>query len=444
MATVKFRIKNQPKDEVSISVYLSIGKGKLYQCKTGFYINPKNWKETSQAKGKKKVGQYIIGVPKQNDETNKKLFNDLNDLQTELFKELNKSQSKGEIINRYWLENKINKIFNRVDEVDQELLTNHIQYIIDNASTRQVKGRSKLGITESRVKGYKRFKGVIENYEEEIKQQIRFIDIDKVFETKFKNWLLVTKGYSINYSGKQLSELKTVCLDAKSMQIPVNPHIENIMVFKKSREENYFETLSEKELLKIKETPLTKNYLINARKWLLIGCYIGQRGGDLLNITKDNIKLVKGRLYVEVKQQKGVKPVTIPVLPPIKHLIENDLPKKISNQKFNDYIKEICKESGIDEIKEGELKNPITNRKEHGFYPKYKLMASHVCRRSFATNFYKKIPTPYLMKVTGHTTESMFLHYIGKPEDQYQDADMMFKFYNEIQKDIPKTLKVVG
>ena len=29
---------------------------------------------------------------------------------------------------------------------------------------------------------------------------------------------------------------------------------------------------------------------INARKWLLLGCLIGQRGNDLLNITHENIK----------------------------------------------------------------------------------------------------------------------------------------------------------
>jgi hypothetical protein len=37
-----------------------------------------------------------------------------------------------------------------------------------------------------------------------------------------------------------------------------------------------------------------------------------------------------------------------------------------------------------------------------------------VGRRSFATNFYGKIPTTYLIYITGHSTEAMFLNYIGK------------------------------
>ena len=42
------------------------------------------------------------------------------------------------------------------------------------------------------------------------------------------------------------------------------------------------------------------------------------------------------------------------------------------------------------------------------------LVSSHIGRRSFASNNYGKIPTSFLMYITGHTTEAMFLTYIGK------------------------------
>ena len=38
--------------------------------------------------------------------------------------------------------------------------------------------------------------------------------------------------------------------------------------------------------------------------------------------------------------------------------------------------------------------NPNTQRKELGLFPKYSVIASHDLRRSFATNFFGKIPTP--------------------------------------------------
>jgi len=58
--------------------------------------------------------------------------------------------------------------------------------------------------------------------------------------------------------------------------------------------------------------------------------------------------------------------------------------------------------------------NPETKRKEYGTFPKWELVTSHICRRSFATNYYGEIPTPLLISVTGHSTETQFLEYIGK------------------------------
>jgi hypothetical protein len=56
-------------------------------------------------------------------------------------------------------------------------------------------------------------------------------------------------------------------------------------------------------------------------------------------------------------------------------------------------------------------------RKVDGEFEKWQLITSHVCRRSFATNFYadQKYPTALLMNITAHSTEKQFLEYIGKP-----------------------------
>ncbi|MDC1030164.1 hypothetical protein OAR07_02660 [Flavobacteriaceae bacterium] len=52
-------------------------------------------------------------------------------------------------------------------------------------------------------------------------------------------------------------------------------------------------------------------------------------------------------------------------------------------------------------------------RKETGIYPKYAVDPSYDLRRSFATNFYRKIPTPIIMNMTGHSQEATFMQYIG-------------------------------
>lgn len=63
-----------------------------------------------------------------------------------------------------------------------------------------------------------------------------------------------------------------------------------------------------------------------------------------------------------------------------------------------------------------------------GEFPKYQLVSTHICRRSFATNHYGKLPTPVIMAVTGHTTEKMFLNYIGKTAKD--NAKELQKYWN--------------
>lgn len=62
--------------------------------------------------------------------------------------------------------------------------------------------------------------------------------------------------------------------------------------------------------------------------------------------------------------------------------------------------------------------NGKIKRKETGIFPKYTIIASHDLRRSFATNFYSKIPAPLLMSMTDHSRETTFLKYIGLEENR--------------------------
>ena len=59
-------------------------------------------------------------------------------------------------------------------------------------------------------------------------------------------------------------------------------------------------------------------------------------------------------------------------------------------------------------------------------------MASHDLRRSFATNFYGKIETPIIMRMTGHSRENNFLRYIGKSEDLDYVADTFIAKINAL------------
>lgn len=428
MATVNFRLRSKANKNVSIKIYLSLGRGNVIELNTGFSINPKDWSKDTDR-------------PKQNNTENKLIFNDLKKLESFIFNNLNKDLGKGVIIDTYWLESNIVECFNRIEKVDTGLVLIHTQYIIDNANTRKVKGRNKLGLSLSRVKGYNTFKNLFDVYQTTIKKQVHFLDINKTFVDKFINWLVNTKGYSMNYAGKQIDNLKTVCLDAEKLGIPTNPFINQIQGFSEDNDDRFIQTLSFVELEQIRTAEITKPELLNARKWLLIGCEIGQRQSDLMSITPDNIRYKGQSMYLDIIQQKTNKNVTIGIINPhVKDILENDFPHKISSQKLNTYIKTVCLEAKILESVEGKKYDTDTMRKVLKFYPKHELITSHSFRRSFATNYYKRMPTPILINITGHSKESLFLSYINKREDKDDNANLFMKFYEGIQKDIQKEI----
>lgn len=439
MATINFRLRSKSNKHVSIKVYLSTGRGNLIELNTGFTINPKDWSESTNR-------------PTQNNSTeNKRLRNSLNKLETYIFDNLNNDLSKGVLIDTYWLQNQINNCFERVEKIDTGIIVNHIQYIVDNSNTRKIKGRSKLGISQSRVKGYETFKKLFEAYQKETKKTFHFLDINKTFVDRLTNWLINTQKYSTNYAGKQIDNLKTVCLDAEKNDIKINPYVKQIEGFSESNEDRFIVTLSFEELEKIRTAEVTNIAYQNARNWLLIGCEIGQRGGDLLKITKNDIRYKGGNMYLDIIQKKTGKSVTIGIINEhIIEIIENDFPREISTQKLNFYIKKVCEVAKIDEVLEGrrlnpkaKKENPETMRKVLGFYPKHELITTHSFRRSFATNYYKQIPTGVLIGITGHSKESLFLEYINKREDKDANADLFMKFYENMNKDKKPEMKLI-
>ena len=455
MASIQYRIRSKANKNVSIKIRVSNGRSLSLEQNTGFSINPNDWSETNN-------------LPKQNNPTNKLLSSNLKKLDSYILDNLNEDLANNVLIDKYWLENKIKTCFDRVETTDKNVLINHIQYVIDNANTRKVKtnGGTKIGLSKNTIKNYNIFKNIISEYQIKIKKQIHFVEITKPFVDRYTNWLINTKNYSTNYAGKQLEMLKTICIDAEKNEIKVSTYSKNIQHFRESDNDRYIQTLSFKELERIKnydftdvkklekfkkENPkLTKDILIapkeliNARNWILLGCEIGQRGGDLLKITEDNIRYKGESIYLDVIQEKTNKDVTIGVIEPFAiDIIKNQFPIKIPHQKLNNYVKIICKLAGIDEVVKGKKLDSKTNRMVLGFYPKYELIASHSFRRSFASNYYKIIPTPILINTTGHSKESMFLKYINRREDKDANADLFMQFYEQLNKDKAPKLKVI-
>ncbi|MCW5516162.1 hypothetical protein [Muriicola sp. Z0-33] len=116
------------------------------------------------------------------------------------------------------------------------------------------------------------------------------------------------------------------------------------------------------ELQSIEEAELISEAHRNARRWLLLGCNLGQRGSDLLNLRETNFVSRNGLDVIELTQQKTGKKVTIPILDKTREILEKGLPKPIAIQNFNKYIKELCQIAGINEMVKGRKYDAIEKR----------------------------------------------------------------------------------
>lgn len=180
----------------------------------------------------------------------------------------------------------------------------------------------------------------------------------------------------------------------------------------KKKKETKVITLNEEELEKIRQTQ-TSDRLKAAKDWLLISCYTGQRISDFMNFSTAMIEKVKEKDCLFFTQQKTNKDILLPIHPEVHSIIKKNkfrFPKKLPIHTYNLHIKEIVRLAGI-------YTSIVSNKREGHraptqVIPKWKAISSHIGRRSFASNFYGKIPTPLLMEATGHSTEQMFQKYI--------------------------------
>ena len=83
-------------------------------------------------------------------------------------------------------------------------------------------------------------------------------------------------------------------------------------------------------------------------------------------------------------------------------VIENGLPYKLHDRNFNRKLREILEIAGITQKVKAYKCCLKTKRKVLGINKKCEIMASQDLRRSFATNFYGKVETTIIMRMTGH------------------------------------------
>ncbi len=412
MAKVSYRLRGKS----SIYIRFTAGRGKSFEKRTNLTIAPNKWSEKT-------------GMPKTRNATaeDKNLKTTLEKLSTFIYENFNKAIEQGNDVTGKWLQHQLDVFFGVVDETGvSNKVTDHIKEIIRTAKTRE-NTKGGIGISKDRVQKYKLLAEVFKEFQGNKNYKIK--DLSKIVFDKFRTWLLETKKYAPSTAYKKVRDLKTVCLDAMAKGIEVSPTLHGVKVgvLKTYDKETDIITLSFEEIEKIETLVLTKDSLINARKWLILACYTGQRGGDLMKLKQSDFKYHRGKMVIDIVQGKGNKPVTIPALPKVQKVYDEGLPYPISLQKLSDYFKELGKLAEINTPTMG-LKR-INGRGVKKLRPKYEYLSTHVGRRSFATNHYGILETPFIMAVTGHSREDTFFRYINKKGNPHLDA--FFDYYDK-------------
>lgn len=258
-----------------------------------------------------------------------------------------------------------------------------------------------------------------------------FEHIDYFFYTQFQKYLIVDKNYSTNTVGKHIKTVKSFFLEARERGLMPNFVSRKFKSVSERTDAVYLDT---DELNILFDLDLSNNTrLEKIRDLFLVGCWTGLRFSDFTRIKAENVS----NEFITITTQKTGETVVIPIHDHVRAIMEryegktiNSLPLPISNQKMNDYLKEVGELAEFTDTQSQTYtkggKKITTN------YLKFELITTHTARRSFATNaFLAGFPSISIMKLTGHRTENAFMKYIKvTPKEHAQKLLEMWKRQN--------------
>lgn len=431
MPEVNFYLKKPEGTPPRSLVYLQMryhGQKFVYSCK--FNVEKSNWNEDKQTVKKRS----------QTDKTGEVNLNDLlQGLKDECIRAYNTEFAASGIPTTAALKTYLDAYMKRGLRNEQSKRAGPTLFKLIDTFIENGIGKKK---SDSTVKTYKTTKNHLLAYQEQAKYPIDFDTITLEFYYNYIKWLAKNKGevkgLSQNSIAKEIKTIKTFMNEAVDLGYTTN------LAFRKKKFAVQTEAtdavyLNDRELRELYKHDFRSNKrLEQVRDLFVFSSFVGLRYSDASRIKPENIVKIDGDDYIKIIPQKTGDAVTIPcndvVLSVFKKYAHNKnrLPPAISNQKFNAYLKDVCKEAGLTET--GRLTSDLT-------LPLYSCISSHTARRNFCTNLYLDgVDISTIMRISGHRTEKSFKAYVKVSRDESA------KNLNEhIKKSLSKKLlKAVG
>ena len=277
---------------------------------------------------------------------------------------------------------------------------------------------------------YEKF-AAVKNHLMNFRDGLTFDFFDEKGLNDYVTYLRDVKEMRNSTIGKQLSFLKWFLRWAFKKGLHQNNDYDSYKPKLKSTQKKIiFLTWEELNKLREFEIPAAKQALDRVRDVFLFQCFTGLRYSDVFNLRKSDIK----DDHIEVTTVKTSDSLIIELNNHSKAILdkykdvafEDDkvLPV-ITNQKMNDYLKELAELAGIDKpVRQTYYRG---NERIDEVTPKYALLGTHAGRRTFICNALALgIPPQVVMKWTGHSDYKAMKPYIDIADDI--KANAMSKF----------------
>lgn len=260
---------------------------------------------------------------------------------------------------------------------------------------------------------------------------LTFESLDESKLTKYINYFRDTKNLRNSTIGKQMGFLKWFLRWSKKKGYNNNNDFETFKPkLKTTQKKVIFLTWNELTKLREYQIPETKKYLDRVRDVFLFQCFTGLRYSDVFNLKRSDVK----ENHIEVTTVKTADSLIIDLNNHSKAILDkykdiafeyNKVLPVITNQKMNNYLKELAELAGINEVvRETYYKG---NQRIDEETPKYALLGTHAGRRTFICNALSLgIPAQVVMKWTGHSDYKAMKPYIDIADDI--KANAMSKF----------------
>jgi integrase len=322
------------------------------------------------------------------------------------------------IINRYIhaeQEITVENIRNEFDKEFKKTKTGSRDFfaVYDKFMTEKINDKTDKANSTSTIKRYEYNKKLLQDFEESKDVKLNFNQIDKKFYNTFINYCTNTKNHSTNTLSRNIGLFKTFMNWAVLNRYTYKLDFQEFKNIKKEITDEV--ALSKEQVVEIFNFDFSNNQrLERVRDLFVFGCFTGMRYSNYSKIKKNDI--IDSHIKVrDVKDNR--KQLNIPLNDYSSYLLKKydyRLPE-ISNQKFNEYIKEVIKIVGYTENikKTSKLGNEIIET----VTPFYERISSHTARRSFITIMKtEKVPDKIIMGFTGHKSLEVFNQYY-KPND---------------------------